>query len=206
MICVDPASRFSASDVLNHRWIKQHINGEVEDNPINTQAFEQLNKFRAQSKLEKSILTFITAQVSSPSEESDLVNLFKQLDKNGDGRLSTKEISDGSSILGLGSQLDVMEIMKNCDSDGSGFIDYTEFLTAATTWNKVIQKEELQRAFKLYDEGGDGQLSLSELRECIPGIEDSEWSKFLSEADKDGNGVISLEEFKQYLTDKILNA
>ncbi|CAG9335422.1 unnamed protein product [Blepharisma stoltei] len=204
MICVNTTLRFSARDVLNHRWIKRHINNEIDESPINTQAFEQLSKFRAQSKLEKSILTFIASQVASPSEEADLIHLFKQLDKNGDGRLSMTELSEGSAALGLGSQLDVVEIMKNCDTDENGYLDYTEFLTATTEWNKVIQKEQLQQAFKLYDKGGDGQLSLSELKECIPGIEDSEWNKFLEEADTDRNGVISLEEFKQYLTLKIL--
>mmetsp|Transcript_20463 Transcript_20463/g.20427 ORF Transcript_20463/g.20427 Transcript_20463/m.20427 type:complete len:134 (-) Transcript_20463:186-587(-) len=132
MICANTTLRFSASDVLNHRWIKRHINNEIDESPINTQAFEQLSKFRAQSKLEKSILTFIVSQVASPSEEEDLIHLFKQLDKNGDGRLSMKELSDGSAALGLGMQLDAVEIMKNCDTDENGYLDYTEFLTAAT--------------------------------------------------------------------------
>jgi len=93
--------------------------------------------------------------------------------------------------------------MKNCDTDGSGFIDYTEFLTATTTWNKVLQKEQLEQAFNLYDVGGDGTVSLTEMRDSIPGIADSEWNTFLAEADKDGNGVITLDEFKQYLTKKL---
>jgi len=41
--------------------------------------------------------------VSNPTEEAELIKLFNRLDKNSDGKLSKKEISDGSASLGLTS-------------------------------------------------------------------------------------------------------
>lgn len=46
MMTLDSSKRISANDVLNHHWIKSHINNEIADNPINQKAFSQLKEFR----------------------------------------------------------------------------------------------------------------------------------------------------------------
>ncbi|CAG9313378.1 unnamed protein product [Blepharisma stoltei] len=204
MLAVEPADRLSAADVLAHPWMSSYINNTIVDTKISLDALSNLGTFRAGNKLEKSILTFITSQVFGEKEEAELAELFKALDANGDGKLSQEELLNGYHQLKWSSPEEVKEIMKKCDTDGSGFIDFTEFITAATNWNQILQKEQLISAFKMYDTSGDGQLSLDELKNGIPGIKDSEWAEFLNEADKDGDGNISLEELKEYLTKKVL--
>lgn len=54
----------------------------------------------------------------------------------------------------------------------------------------------------MYDVSGDGLLSLQELKNSIPGIQNSEWTQFLNEADTDGDGMINMSELKEYLTRK----
>lgn len=132
MLTTNPAQRPSAQEVLNHPWIQSRVNNSLEENPLSTEAFTHLASFRATTKLEKSILTFITAQIFGEKEEAELVELFKALDTNGDGKLSRDELQSGYRKLKLASPEQIEEIMKNCDSDGSGFIDFTEFITAAT--------------------------------------------------------------------------
>mmetsp|Transcript_30220 Transcript_30220/g.29892 ORF Transcript_30220/g.29892 Transcript_30220/m.29892 type:complete len:179 (+) Transcript_30220:255-791(+) len=132
MICTDPTERLTAEDVLNHPWVRLHVNNEIAEAPIMRQAKEELEKFRAQSKLEKVVLSFIAAQVTNQKERQELESVFRALDHNLDGKLTKTDLTNGSAALGLSHYLDVEEIMKSCDIDGSGFIDYNEFLNSAS--------------------------------------------------------------------------
>ncbi|CAG9325040.1 unnamed protein product [Blepharisma stoltei] len=203
MLAVSPTKRLSAQDTLNHPWVIKYLNNSVEETPISSEALSNLGKFRDQSKIAKSIKTFITSQIFTAKDEANLVKIFKRVDKNGDGKLSRAELMEGYNELGLTSPTDIEAIMKNCDTDNSGFIDFTEFVTATTEWNQMLNQNQLKQAFQIYDASGDGTLSLDELKTSIPGIEDTEWKKFLDEADKDGDGVITFAELKDYLLSKL---
>ena len=137
------------------------------------------------------------------NDERKLSSLFRSLDKNGDGTLNREEIEEGYDALGIPVPASVNDLLKKLDSNGHGTIDYTLFLSATQDWSKVTQKKELETAFKIYDKGGEGTLSIEELKQAIPGLEDTEWDKFLSEADTNKDGLISLDELKVYLSNKI---
>ncbi|CAG9321967.1 unnamed protein product [Blepharisma stoltei] len=202
MLSVDPAPRYSAEHVLNHAWFKSYISDELPQTKLSIEALGNLSKFHAQGKLEKSIMTFISSQITSIQEDREFADLFSKMDKNKDGKLSQREIFDGYKELGITTPPGISEILKKIDSDGSGFLDYTEFVTASKDWKKAFEKNELESAFKIYDQGGDGKLSLKELKDSIPDIEESEWGKFLAEADENGDGLIGFEELKSYLMQK----
>ena len=50
------------------------------------------------------------------------------------------------------------------DTDGDGKIDYTEFITAAYNREMLLSQQNLQIAFKMFDQDGNGQLSMDELK------------------------------------------
>ena len=55
--------------------------------------------------------------------------MFQMFDENGDGKLSREELCNG--YKGVGIDIDDIDTMINeWDVDGSGFIDYTEFIAA----------------------------------------------------------------------------
>lgn len=197
-----PRKRPSAKEVLEHPLFKKLKAGSLSNNPISTEALENLEKFHAQNKLEKSILTFITTNIMDDGSNKELIQVFKAIDKNNDGRLSREEIINGYKELGLSVE-HAEGIINKIDSDQSGLVDYSEFITATQDWKKVCEKDFLEKTFRTYDIGRDGNLSLSELKQLIPGIENSEWDQFIREADKNGDGQISLAEFKEYLVSKV---
>jgi len=79
------------------------------------------------------------------------------LDKNGDGVLTIDEIKEGLSGVNDKSFDEVRKVISSIDTDGSGKIDYTEFLAATMEKSLYMKQEKLQHAFKMLDLNNDGK-------------------------------------------------
>ena len=83
-----------------------------------------------------------------------MAKIFKQLDQNKDGYLTPKEIMQGFKTIdcgfvsSYGKDPDWKEVIKSIDANGDGKIDFDEFLTAAANRTKLLNKENLQYAFR----------------------------------------------------------
>merc|ERR1711948_196864 len=88
------------------------------------------------------------------------------------------------------------ENSKNLDTDGSGSIDYTEFIAATIERNNITSDACIRAAFNVIDLDGDGQITNEELRTQIQESGEDEILKMIKEFDVDGDGKISFEEFK----------
>ena len=58
-------------------------------------------------------------------------------------------------------------MLKSIDTDGSGKIDYTEFIAATMEKNIYMKEEKLFMAFKMFDIDGSGKISADELKETL---------------------------------------
>jgi calcium-dependent protein kinase len=78
--------------------------------------------------------------VCSKQEKEKMATLFKQFDKNNDGRLDRQEILNGyEQYHGTCFAADeIEEIFTRIDIDQSGYIDYTEFVAAAMDMNQLL--------------------------------------------------------------------
>ena len=84
------------------------------------------------------------------------------------------------------------------DADGSGTIDFPEFLKMMT--NKVKDEdseEEIRETFRVFDKDGNGFVSPDELRYVLSNIgeklTDEEIEEMIMDADVDGDGLINYE-------------
>ena len=50
------------------------------------------------------------------------------------------------------------------DTNNDGHIDYDEFLTAASNRSKLINKDNLKAAFKVFDKNDDGKITVDEIQ------------------------------------------
>ena len=135
MLKKEPKERPTAQDVLSNPWLIGYTRNTIRDQPIDAEVLMNLGVFnvltiQAKKKLEKSIFSFISTQVTTSKDEKKLGDLFRSLDKNGDGILSKSEIEEGYDALGIPVSPFINELMKKLDSNNNGTVDYNEFLVA----------------------------------------------------------------------------
>lgn len=132
-------------------------------------ALSNLKSFRADQKLKQATFAFIASQLLTKTEKENLAKIFKALDKNGDGKLSKEEIVEGYDLF-FGKNADIQDIEKMFDSvdlDGSGYIDYSEFVIASMNEKQLLTNEKLQAAFKMFDKDNSGCISAAEIKEVL---------------------------------------
>ena len=69
--------------------------------------------------------------------------------------------------LGDLAEFEVDRIMKIADTDGSGEIDYSEWIVATMDKKKLLSNEKLETAFNLFDKDGSGTISANEVKEVL---------------------------------------
>lgn len=96
------------------------------------------------------------------------------------------------------SQTELEDILNEIDKDGSGSIEFDEFLSMMG--RKVQQADsesELRAAFAVFDRDGSGTISAEELRNVMKSIgenlSDAEIDEMIKEADANGDGNIDCE-------------
>ena len=143
------------------------------------------------------------------SEVANLKNMFVGIDKNGDGQLTIAEMMDGIQKSGIDISalgFDLKEVLQNIDSNGSGVIDYTEFIAATLEKKKYMREDRLWSAFRVFDVDGNGTISKAELHKILNGggLGDIDSSRTLDEliqeCDLDGDGEISFDEFVKMMS------
>ena len=92
------------------------------------------------------------------------------------------------------------------DTDGDGKIDYTEFITAAYNRELLLSQQNLQIAFKMFDQDGNGTLSMDELKSVFAsgsasGKTEDVWQQIIASADTNKDGVIDFSEFESAMMD-----
>jgi len=189
----DPKTRPTAREALKHPWLTA---GEhVSDAPLDSAVAVRIQNFSNMNKLKQKALQII-ATTMDDSEIEGLRNMFEAIDTDGSGTITLEELKNAMKQFNM-TMRDVEELMAAADVDGSGQIEWGEFLAATINKSQLEREENIYRAFRAIDKDGNGVLSHQEITEALSdfGLSDSEITSVIQEVDADGNGEIDYDEF-----------
>ncbi|OMJ73762.1 hypothetical protein SteCoe_27471 [Stentor coeruleus] len=192
MLNLDPLKRPTAQQNLLHPM----LNASKNKISISLEAIKKLRVFKVKNRAARSILAKMNFKLGK--EDHEIINYFKEIDENFDGRVSKDELIEAFDRLGIDITGEVDEIMCNMDIDGNGYIDYSELKVALTEWNEELKEKNLIRCFKVVD----GKIIIDSLRIELIDIKQLDWIKFLQDCFNDGISI-SVTVLKNYLKDNI---
>ncbi|XP_076177695.1 uncharacterized protein LOC143151990 isoform X2 [Ptiloglossa arizonensis] len=134
-------------------------------------------------------------------QKDDIKEAFDLFDPDGTGKIATKELKVAIRALGFEPKKEEMKkLIADTDPNGLGTLSFEEFLNLMSV--KMLEKdtkEEILKAFRLFDDDNTGKITFKNLkrvaRELGENLTDEELQEMIDEADKDGDGEISQEEF-----------
>ncbi|KAI3939839.1 hypothetical protein MKW98_029615 [Papaver atlanticum] len=173
---------------------------------------ETAKRIRRRPKQKKLLaygVDLFTSSFTSMEVPNQLKQVFKLIDTNGDGKISSLEL--GEVLLCLGHEKSTVtkeaEVMlKEVDCNGDGFIDLDEFMNvvAGDSSKSKGADEDLKDAFLVFDSDKNGFISPKELKQVLRSLGYykctlSECSAMIKGVDKDGDGLVNFEEFRSMM-------
>ena len=125
---------------------------------------------------------------------------FQAIDKDHSGMIDYTEFCE---ILQVDPSPQVEKMFQMFDKDKSGQIDVREFMIGLSNFTGAGKEEKLKFAFMVFDEDGNGVITKQELIKILKANHmagsDKEVQRkaetIMAQADKDGDGVVSFDEF-----------
>ncbi|GAA27855.1 calcium-binding protein [Clonorchis sinensis] len=130
---------------------------------------------------------------------------FETLDRNHDGKITLKELSE--FLVAFGFQAgQAQEFMKKFDTNKDGVISKDEFLAAVRRSKpEKFTEAKLRAAFQKADKDKSGKISVKELMEFLKEhdhpVPRTKLEKWLKKHDKNKNGELEYEEFLAFVSE-----
>ncbi|XP_065864540.1 probable calcium-binding protein CML25 [Euphorbia lathyris] len=156
-----------------------------------------------------------TPQNISDSFATHFRQVFKQLDTDGDGKISSHELSE--LLLSLGYEKseaieEAEELVRCMDSNGDGFVELDQFIHSLSNCGGKEDEDydydnDLMDVFSVFDVDKNGFISDKELHQVLIrlGCDEHECSiqdcrKMIDGVDQDGDGFVDFQEFRAMMT------
>jgi calcium-dependent protein kinase len=203
MLCPNPSERMSADEALKHPWVKE--DGIAQDTNLGNAVVDRMMRFQRLQKFKKLGL-FTLAQTLNQEEVEGLMEMFKSIDKDGNGTVTVQELQEGLKEKGYNMAKEkVEELVNSIDVNGDRALDYSEFIAATLQLHKATREDNMVKLFQYFDKDESGYISKRELVQVLQemGMQSSlNVEELIASVDQDDDGHINFEEFVGVMRDR----
>mmetsp|Transcript_18632 Transcript_18632/g.33671 ORF Transcript_18632/g.33671 Transcript_18632/m.33671 type:complete len:565 (+) Transcript_18632:147-1841(+) len=165
MLTLDPTSRITIKEALEHRWFKNCTKRTTSTVP--TKLISKLRKKRASSMLTREAMKIIVKHLPSDNI-ADLSNYFSYLDPENSGFITAIGLQHALQRSNyFMAYEEIQELISKYDILGQGHIKYTDFLIATLDSKQMLDESNLWIAFKYFDSENTGKLTLSSIHASL---------------------------------------
>ena len=142
---------------------------------------------------------------------TELVEAFKMMDRDGDGKITKEELEAllcrvGGACPPTPEELAIM--LTEVDRDGDGCISLEEFGAVSSAFGPPACDSELRDAFNFFDADHDGCITAEELHAVFSSLGDerctlAECRRMISGVDVNGEGFVCFDDFVRMMEQQI---
>ncbi|OHT10026.1 Caltractin [Tritrichomonas foetus] len=146
----------------------------------------------------------------TPQQVREAKDAFDLFDTTGTGVIEQKELKIALMTLGFETtKEDIRRLVSELDSNNTSTLDFNDFLQIIHALLPTRNaRKELEEAFKLFDVDGTGKITFKNLKEVVANmgeqLTEQEIIEIIAEADKTGDGEITLDEFIDLIQDNAI--
>lgn len=200
LLAASPKKTTTAGLVLQAPWIRRNVMDNCSAN-ILPSFIDKLRAFSSHCAFKKQACLVAARGLVLDDEQLAATRLFSKLNARQNGFLTPYELKQALEKANLKVRADITKLMQDSDIDNAGAMDYSTFL-AIMLDTQTYKKEHVCRlAFSSFDHDGDGSATHEEIAAMLWGDDvhgqpiRGPVAELVQDIDRDGDGVISFEEF-----------
>ncbi|DBA00109.1 TPA: hypothetical protein N0F65_000400 [Lagenidium giganteum] len=191
----DPASRYTATQVLMHPWIKSQDNAVADD--VYDEFVPRLKGFCQYSPFQRAALVAVAFCVPS-SKIRRHSEVYNELNVAHNGILTLQELCDAPALKRF--NLDHERIYQALDQQHEKGVNLLEFVAATLSFDDVSNDALLRRAFEIFDRHHTGGITHQDLMELLGQHFDVQaCQEMVKRTDADRDGKIGFNDFAKMM-------
>ena len=137
----------------------------------------------------------------SEEQKSDIKEAFSLFDSQSSGFIDCKDLKVAMRALGFEPRKEeIKKMIAEVDKESSGKLSLESFtMLMANKMSEKDTKEEIMKAFKLFDDDDTGKITFNNLKrvaaELGENLTDEELQEMIDEADRSGDGEVNQDDF-----------
>ncbi|KAJ0974958.1 hypothetical protein J5N97_016923 [Dioscorea zingiberensis] len=141
-------------------------------------------------------------QLSFQPNIREMRQVFDKIDLNRDGKISLDELQALLKAFGKDDPAaEAKQMILVADTNKDGYIDFSEFMEVH---RRGIRTSDIQSAFWMFDQDGDGRISPEEVRQIMVKLGEhcslEDCRRMVQQVDKNSDGLVDMDDFMAMMT------